>query len=201
MCMKKVFVLLLPLLFVACDKAEEPERPSFSHPVETEENTVIDKLYEISMRREIPFPFAAYVLRLADGNDVYMLRYRYNRDLHEGERISYRVFSFCPDEIAVLNGVELGDGSDAGGEKEKMASRGLVATDPTEAYVTDIFDMKIRYSLTFVPIDTWFIELDDGKLVYVKKSKLNLELKPGDHIVYNVYTLSPNEVLAIKKLD
>ena len=50
-------------------------------------------------------------------------------------------------------------------------------------------------------IDTWFIELDDGGLVYVKKSKLKLELKPGDRIVYNVYTLFPNEVLAIKKLE
>ena len=173
----------------------------FSHPVEEEESAVVEKLYAVSMRREVPFPFSAYVLRLSDGRDVYMLRYRYNRDLHEGERIRYRVFSFCPDEIAVLNGVELGDGSDAAGEEGKGQSRGLVASDPIEAEVTDIFDMKIRYSLTFLPIDTWFIELDDGGLVYVKKSKLKLELKPGDRIVYNVYTLFPNEVLAIKKLE
>ena len=129
-----------------------------------------------------------------------MIRYRYNRDLREGESIRYRVFSFCTDEIAVLNGTELGDGSDAVSAGTEQ-TRGLVASDPTEAYVRDIFDMKIRYSLTFLPIDTWFIELDNGTLVYVKKSKLNLELKAGDHIVYNVYTLSPNEVLAIKKLD
>lgn len=202
--MKKAFVLLLSLLlFAACDKEEEKPKPQFSHPVEEEESAVIEKLYAVSMRREVPFPFSAYVLRLSDGRDVYMLRYRYNRDLHEGERIRYRVFSFCPDEIAVLNGVELGDGSDAAGEGEagEGRSRGLIASDPTEAVVTDVFDMKIRYSLTFLPIDTRFLELDDGSLVYVKKSKLKLELKPGDRIVYNVYTLFPNEVLAIKKLE
>ena len=60
--------------------------------------------------------------------------------------------------------------------------------------------MQIRYSLTFVPIDTRFIVLEDGKLIYVKKSKLSLELVPGDRIVYNVYALSPNEVLAVKNL-
>ncbi len=198
--MKKNCILLL-LLFIcaACSKEDEP-KPLFSYPVEEEETAVIDKMYEVTMRREIPFPFAAYVMRLSNGRDVYMIRYRYNRDLREGESIRYRVFSFCTDEIAVLNGTELGDGSDAVSAGTEQ-TRGLVASDPTEAYVRDIFDMKIRYSLTFLPIDTWFIELDNGTLVYVKKSKLNLELKAGDHIVYNVYTLSPNEVLAIKKLD
>ena len=66
--------------------------------------------------------------------------------------------------------------------------------------MAETFDMQIRYSLTFVPIDTRFIVLEDGKLIYVKKSKLSLELVPGDRIVYNVYALSPNEVLAVKNL-
>ena len=91
---EKTFVLLLSLLlFAACDKEEEKTKPQFSHPVEEEESAVVEKLYAASMRREVPFPFSAYVLRLSDGRDVYMLRYRYNRDLHEGERIRYRVFS------------------------------------------------------------------------------------------------------------
>ncbi len=80
-------------------------------------------------------------------------------------------------------------------------TRSLVASDPVEGCVAETFDMQIRYSLTFVPIDTRFIVLEDGKLIYVKKSKLSLELVPGDRIVYNVYALSPNEVLAVKKLD
>ncbi len=200
--MKKTFVLLWALLlFAACGKESEDIKPPTSHATETEETAVVDRLYAISMRRELPFPFSAYVLRLSNGRDVYMLRYRYNRDLREGEKIGYRVFSFCPDEIAVLNGVELGDGSDVAEQARNNLSRGLVASEPIEAEVVDIFDMKIRYSLTFLPVDTWFIELDNGNMVYVKKSKLKLELKSGDRIVYNVYTLFPNEVLAIKKLN
>lgn len=197
LCWAVVFALL------SCNK-EETE-PRFSFPVEEERTAVIDRLYAISMRREIPFPFSAYVLRLNNGSDVYMLRYRYNADLSVGETIRYRVFSFCPDEISVLNGVELGDGSDVDNVAVETGhdpqTRGLIAGDPVEATVADVFDMKIRYSLTFLPIDTWFIVLADGNLIYVKKSKLKLELKPGDRIVYNVYTLSPNEVLAIKKLN
>ena len=198
LCWAVVFALL------SCSREEE-EEPPFSFPVEEERTAVIDRLYAISMRREIPFPFSAYVLRLNNGSDVYMLRYRYNADLSVGETIRYRVFSFCPDEISVLNGVELGDGSDVDNAAAETGhdpqTRGLIASDPVEATVADVFDMKIRYSLTFLPIDTWFIALTDGNLIYAKKSKLKLELKPGDRIVYNVYTLSPNEVLAIKKLN
>lgn len=70
--MKKTFVLLLSLLlFAACDKEEEKTKPQFSHPVEEEESAVVEKLYAVSMRREVPFPFSAYVLRLSDGRDVY----------------------------------------------------------------------------------------------------------------------------------
>ena len=39
-----------------------------------------------------------------------------------------------------------------------------------------------------------------GNLVFVKKSKLTAGLRAGDRFVYNVYTLFPNEILAIKKL-
>ena len=63
-----------------------------------------------------------------------------------------------------------------------------------------MFLMKIRYSLSFLPLDTWFIETTDGNLIFIKKSKLNVNLSTGDRIVYNVYTLFPNEILALKKL-
>lgn len=199
--MRKKLIWILPvLMFTACSKEDEPD-DNFSHPVEQEKCAVIEKLYPVYMRREVPLPFPAYVMRLSDGSDLYMLRTRYNRDLHQGDRIDYRVFSFCPNEIAVIDGFELGDGSEAEKGAAAQSSRSLVASDPVEGCVAEIFDMKIRYSLTFVPIDTCFIVLEDGKLIYVKKSKLSLELVPGDRIVYNVYALSPNEVLAVKKLD
>ncbi len=101
------------------------------------------------MRREVPLPFPAYVMRLSDGNDLYMLRTRYNRDLHQGDRIDYRVFSFCPNEIAVIDGFELGDGSGAEKGAATQKTRSLVASDPVEGCVAETFDMQIRYSLTF----------------------------------------------------
>ncbi len=197
---KKLILILLVLTFTACSKEDEPD-DNFSPPIEQEKCAVIEKLYPVYMRREVPLPFPAYVMRLSDGNDLYMLRTRYNRDLHQGDRIDYLVFSFCPNEIAVIDGFELGDGSGAEKGAATQKTRSLVASDPVEGCVAETFDMQIRYSLTFVPIDTRFIVLEDGKLIYVKKNKLSLELVPGDRIVYNVYALSPNEVLAVKKLD
>ena len=198
--LKKAFMALAFLLMLVSCQEEMPTPDWNKKPVKEETGAVIEKLYPISMRREVPFPFSAYVMRMNNGKDLYMLRYRYNRDLRVGDYIRYQVFSFCPDEIAVLNGQDLGDGSDATRVAE-TETRSLVASDPIEADVTDVFDMKIRYSVTFAPIDTWFIELSDGQLIYVKKSKCKLKLSQGDHIVYNTYTLSPNEVLAIKKLN
>ena len=59
----------------------------------------------------------------------------------------------------------------------------LVASDAIEATVKSTFDMDIRYTITFWPISTKFIETTNGNLVFVKNSKLNVELKPGDRIV------------------
>ena len=161
----------------------------------------ITKLYSVVMRREIPYPFKAYVLQISDGNYFYMLRLRYDKELRVGDKISFGVFSFCPNEIAQINGVDLGNGTEIPeGYNDVDAGEYLVASDPIEATVKSVFSMKIRYSITIWPIDTWFIETTDGYLLYVKKSKLDYELRPGDRFVYSVYTLFPNEVLAIKKL-
>ena len=160
----------------------------------------IEKLYSVVMRRELPYPFSAYVMRLSNGNYYYMLRYRYSQDLKVGDDIRFSVFNFCPNEIAEINGCSLGDGSDADKGDKPKAGDYLVASDPIEATVKSMFAMKIRYSVTFYPIDTWFIETEEGNLVFVKKSKLTAGLRAGDRFVYNVYTLFPNEILAIKKL-
>ncbi len=161
----------------------------------------ITRLYSVVMRREIPWPFKAYVLQVSDGNYFYMLRLRYDKELHVGDQISFGVFSFCPHEIARINGVDVGDVTETP-EYEQYVDAGqyLVATDPIEGTVKHLFSMEIRYSITFWPIDTMFIELDNGNLIYVKKSKLESSIRVGDRIVYSVYTLFPNEVVAIKRL-
>ena len=92
------------LTFTACSKEDEPD-DNFSPPIEQEKCAVIEKLYPVYMRREVPLPFPAYVMRLSDGNDLYMLRTRYNRDLHQGDRIDYRVFPFVRTRLPLSTGL------------------------------------------------------------------------------------------------
>ncbi len=161
----------------------------------------ITRLYSVVMRREIPWPFKAYVMQVSDGNYFYMLRLRYDKELHVGDQISFGVFSFCPHEIARINGVDVGDVTDTPEYNQNVdAGEYLIATDPIEGTVKHLFSMEIRYMITFWPIDTLFLELENGDLIYVKKSKLESSINIGDRIVYSVYTLFPNEVVNLKKL-
>ncbi len=161
----------------------------------------ITRLYSVVMRREIPWPFKAYVMQVSDGNYFYMLRLRYNKELHVGDQISFGVFSFCPHEIARINGVDVGDVAETPEYNEHVdIGQYLVASDPIEGTVKHLFSMEIRYSITIWPIDTLFLELENGDLIFVKKSKLDSSINIGDRVVYSVYTLFPNEVVAIKKL-
>lgn len=195
------------MLLAACEKEDlsEKEKTFWSDEnVSTGDDSyqaTITKLYSVVMRRELPYPFKAYVMALNNTRYFYMMRTRFNADLHVGDRISFQTLSYCPNEISSINGYELGDGSgDAQQNVDTGAGQYLVASDPIEATVKSMFAMKIRYTITFWPIDTWFIETTAGNLIFIKKSKLNITLKAGDKIVYNVYTLFPNEVLALKKL-
>ena len=160
----------------------------------------ITKLYSVVMRRELPYPFKAYVLQISNGQYFYMMRYRLNEDLHVGDVIKFSVYANCPNEIAVINGHDISGDENALPTNPVDAGEYLVASDPIEAEVKNMFLMKIRYSLSFLPLDTWFIETTDGNLIFIKSSKLNVNLSTGDRIVYNVYTLFPNEILALKKL-
>lgn len=206
MLMKKLFILVAAtVLLAACEKDDSAVAERFWS--DTEMSTGADsygakitKLYSVVMRRELPFPFKAYVMELNGQRYFYMMRSRFNADLHVGDYISFQTFSFCPSEISAINGYDLGDGTNAVHNDETSAGNYLVASNPIEATVKNMFAMKIRYTIAFWPIDTWFIETTAGNLIYIKKSKLNIDLKPGDGIVYNVYTLFPNEVLALKKL-
>lgn len=180
----------LSLSLCSCEKDEADNDERLS---------VITKLYQVKMRRELMLPCHAYVMQL-DGRDYfYMLRLRFNQDLKVGDAISFSVFSFCPDEISKINGCELGDGTDAG-ENEGSGGLGyLVVSDPIEENIKNIFSMRVRYSIAFLPTDSWFIETTDGNLLFVKKNKVNVPLAPGDRIVYSKYTLY-DEIFMLKKL-
>lgn len=213
--MRKLLLLTLAALSISlcsCEK-DDPftgdehisENPMFEGQADNRVNegqnfSVITKLWQVKMRRELMIPFSAYVMQIDNRDYLYMIRLRFNQDLKVGDNINFSVFSFCPDEIAKINGCDLSaDGSTANQNSGNDGIGYLVATDPIEATVKSIFAMKIRYSITFWPTDTWFIETEEGNLVFVKKSKLNVSLAPGDKIVYSKYTLY-DEIVAIKKL-
>lgn len=153
----------------------------------------ITELYALKMRRELPYPFPAYVLKLSNGRYYYVLRTFLDTDLHQDDVISFKTYTLLPDEISRITAVRSARSAHA-------ETRNFVATDPTEATVRKTFELGVRYSLTFVPIKTVFI-YTGNELVYAKKIKLGIDLNPGDRIVYNVYRLFPNEILAVKKLN
>lgn len=206
MIMKKLLFIfaILSLALCSCEKEEFYEEDNIpvvpeSNEYSAKQQAVITKLYQVKMRRELMIPFSAYVMQINNRDYLYMIRLRFNQDLKIGDAIDFSVFSFCPNEIAQINGCDLGDGDSANQNDNNNGVGYLVASDPIEAQIKDIFSMKIRYSISFWPIDTWFIETTQGNLIFVKKSKVNTSLAPGDRIVYSKYTLY-DEVLTLKKL-
>lgn len=213
---KKFIILFLTLLilpvFYGCHKEdsfpvhrpEVPNRPNDKEdtdgpdtsPETPKDACEILELYTVKMRRELPYPFDAYVLRLSDGKYYYLSRLFLGTDLHIGDIIRFRVYKLLPDEISRIEFVSRNQKS----LSCTVETRNFVAGDPIEATVVKTFELGVRYSLTFVPVKSVFILTTDDNLVYTKKFKLDINLKANDRIVYNVYRLFPNEILAIKKL-
>lgn len=216
--MKKIlmfFMLAGMMVFTACTKDPEPvNKPEEENQAVTPSDNSVDKaryhtivdLWQITMRREIPYPFKVYLIKLADGKWFYLRRLNFDGELHCGDEINFSYYNSVPDEIAVIHGLIRHNGTDA---RENAMHPGigtyLVASDPIEADVKNMFELKMRYALPFTPIETVVIETTDSNIIYVKKSKLgetdSADLKIGDHFAYNVYTIFPNEVLAIKKMN
>ncbi len=203
--MKKFDLLLLFLLAVLClllfGCSKDDDAPQITPPFEEVEqpSAEIVKIYEIKKRRSMPlFGYDMYVMKLSDGKIKHVLRWALGIDLHVGDRIDYKTFSLVPDEISTLNGYEIGIPDES--NSQTASSRSLIASDPIETDIVDMFEQGMVYGIPLLPIATLCIETEDGTLITVKKSKDNSGLQIGDRIVYNVYTLFPNEVLALKKL-
>lgn len=195
---KVIFLICLlgeMLVFASCSKDEDDAQKHQYH-------ARISTVYEAVIPRSLPlYPFSIYVLRLADAQNVYMLRWKTDFDLRAGDAIDYDVSRFCANEISRINGYELQSPDDV--EKRSTGivdTRSLIASDPFEADVIDLFEMDIIYEVPLLPVPTWCIEINDGSLLLCEKIKLQTGLQIGDHFVCNVYSLYPSVVLAIKKL-
>lgn len=177
------------------DDKEDTDGPDTS-PEAPQNACEILELYKIKMRRELPYPFDAYVLKLSNGRYYYLWRLFLGVDLNLHDVIRFKTYTLLPDEISQVQIISSAPRS----TPSQAQTRNFIATDPIEADIAKTFELGVRYSLTFVPVKSVFILTTDGNLVYTKKIKLSVSLKPKDHIVYNVYRLFPNEILAIKKL-
>lgn len=217
--MKKILLFLATMLLLiglcACVKVEpEPEPPEpedQNHPVvpvekpqEEDFATIVD-LWQILMRQEFLYPFKVYLIKIDTGRWFYLRRLTYETELRIGDEIAGRVYREIPDEIAIIDNHKSHNGPPAKQNATQPAIGSyLVASDPIEADVKNMFRLSMRYTLSFTPIPTVLIETTDGNMIYVKASKLpetnSEDLTIGDHFVYNVYTIYPNEVVAIKKL-
>lgn len=206
--MRKILLFLtLATLLCACEK-ESPKYnmdsimsfwadDSKSTGNESYEAT-ITRLYTAVFRQNLIVPTQAYVMELNNSRYFYMYRSRFNMDLKVGDKISFQTSAKNPYEIVVINGYVLGEGEDAQSNDSSGGLGYLFASDPIEAKIKGIFYMKVRY-LTLV--DMVFIVTTDDNLIYIKKSKLNIDLQPGDVIAYSVYNIIPNSVVEIKRLN
>ncbi len=215
--MKKLLFLILAVAmvsFTACSKDDdEAEREKQEQGywldsdadayigVGTHEAT-ITKLYEIVIRQNLIVPAKAYFMELNGKKYFYMFRSKIQMDLRVGDRIYFTVDEKSPNQIASINGYDVAE--DGGEAAEGNASPGigsyLVASNPIEAQIKGIISMKVKYLLP-TPVDMWFFVTTGGRVIYMKKKDLNINLHVGDYIVYNVYTLFPNSIVGIKKLN
>lgn len=205
---KSLLLFAFATLLCACEK-ETPERydkefiaafwldDSKSTGNESYEAT-ITRLYSVIFRQNLVVPTNAYVMELNGSRYFYMLRSRFNMDLKVGDKISFKTSAKNPYEIVVINGYDLSGEEDAQSGSSSSGLGYLFTSDPIEATIKGIFSMKVRY-LTLV--DMVFIVTTDDNLIYIKRNKLNIDLKPGDRIVYSVYTLFPNSVVELKRLN
>lgn len=80
-----------------------------------------------------------------------------------------------------------------------VSTRGLLVSEEKSATVRDAFSMGVRYSIPFVGLDSFFLEIENNNVIYSKERK-NKNFKADDNIVYRTYVLFPNEIYSIHKL-
>lgn len=209
--MKKIILLigLFVVCLCSCSKddnngVDEGEEFAYELLLNKHSETVINKIYSIVMRLDIPYPFPHYVMRLADGNNCYFRKSKIDYELQAGDVLDYYWTYKLADaeiyELATDRGSMKQDDIDENDKQlaKSVETRGLIFSDEKTGKIADMFKMSVRFSIPFVPLECLFIELEDGSLIYMKSFK-NDQFQIGDEIAYTTYVLYPNEVVAAKK--
>ncbi len=210
--MKKLLLLFAAtMVLCACEKDDpeyhqrkESQYLSFwldSDKATGNENyeATITRLYSVVIRHNLVVPTNAYVMELNGRRYFYMYRSRFGMDLKVGDKISFQTSAKNPYEIVVINGYDLSGGEEDAKQGSSTGIGYLFASDPIEATVKGLFLMKVGYTTQLV--DMVFIATTDDNLVYIRRDKLNIDLAPGDRIVYSVYTIIPNSIVELKRLN
>lgn len=203
-------ILLLPLLaviFSGCSKEEDERNFGEKLLLDYHGKTTASKVYRgIVMRSDANIPFHCAVVRTPQ-HDFYVKELAVKGELKSSGIIyNYQTYKAAPNEAY---SIELPATSRSVALNEPCSTRGLIISAEKYGIVRDVFRMKVRYS-TMVIIgfpaimlfDSCFFELEDGSLIYAKDYKTaGEEFSIGDHIAYKTYTLFPNEIVSIKKVN
>ena len=182
------------------DAPQNPLAPSGE-----EDMYAIADLWLVNMRTDYSATttYPVYLIKLENDKRFYLRKSKVEGELKIGDKIAFAYFNIMPDEIAKIKKIKKGDGAAA--KQNAMAPESgttLAVSMPIEAVVKDMFVLNMRYAQTFSLKETVFVETAEN-MIYIAKSALletnARDLKVGDELLYNVYTIFPNEILGIKK--
>lgn len=223
--MKKIFFFALCVLFLSASSCNQPITPPEPEPqpetVEGQQVTDAPKnplasgdeadMYAISdlwlidvCADDLKSATPVYLVKLENDKRLYVKRYNLSGELKFGDKIAFSYFNVLPDEIAKVKRIKTDNGQAAKKNAMEPASGSTLEISlPIITEVKDLFVLKMRHERLFSAKETVFIETTDGNMIYIEKSRLAeanaQDLKVGDSFMYNIYTIFPNKVYALRK--
>ena len=209
--MKKIIMSLLLLCGAVIVTSCEPEEENFGEKLLLDHHgkTRIKQVYRnIIFVSDTFIPFKCCVFTFADGSHKYAQNIRIHGAVDTDYVVKeYFTYKACPDEIYKITM----DSPQQTFVAPKVSwvtssSRGLITSPFYEGEIVEAFTMKCRFTTFLImglPIitqfNTQFLELADGKLIYIKDYNADGRLyKAGEKIRYKTYTLNPNEAIKIE---
>ena len=186
---------------------DAPKNPLASSADEADMYAIKDLwLIDVADILQPPHANAVYLVKLENDKRFYLRRYNFSGELKIGDKIAFSYFDAMPEEIAKVKQVKTGNGEPAKQNVMAPASGSTLEVSlPIQTYVKDLFVLKMRHTKTFTLKETVFIETKEGNMVYIDKAKLAgtnaQDLKVGDLFNYNFYTIFPNMVYNMRKVN
>ena len=209
----KNFIILLLLLGGAvtlnsCQKEEDNWAEELL--LDNHGRTTVKKVYKnVTFVSDTFIPFKCCVFTFADGTHKYAQNLRIDGAVGNGYPVEgYQTYKACPDEIYQIT---MGTPSSriAPENNQVLSTRGLILSGYKDGRIVEDFTMRCRFTTFLIlgfplitQLDTQFLELENGNLIYIKDYRSQGEtFHAGDYIRYKTYTLNPNEAVVIEKTE